>query len=138
MLDLVYLLDGASEICSDMGPILRLVGIVVWGIKVIVPILLIVIGMIDLAKAVSEKSLVVLNYLNSIGDENVTAADIAAALGMEKKSVDGIVTSGLIRNKGYAERIPAEVLLEDGTHKQVKFIKSTAAGKAYDHEAAKA
>ena len=91
-----------------------------------------------MAKAVSEKSLVVLNYLNSIGDEIVTAADIAAALGMEKKSVDGIVTSGLIRNKGYAERIPAEVLLEDGTHKQVKFIKSTAAGKAYDHEAAKA
>ena len=39
-----------------MGPILRLVGIVVWGIKVVVPILLIVIGMIDLAKAVSEKS----------------------------------------------------------------------------------
>ena len=91
-----------------------------------------------MAKAVSEKSLVVLNYLNSIGDENVTAADIAAALGMEKKSVDGIVTSGLIRNTGYAERIPAEIELEDGTHKKVKFIMSTAAGKAYDHEAAKA
>ncbi len=56
MLDLVYLLDGASEICSDMGPLLRLVGIVVWGIKVIVPIILIVIGMIDLAKSVSEKN----------------------------------------------------------------------------------
>ena len=45
-----------SEICSDMGPILRIVGIVVWGIKVIVPIILIVVGMIDLAKAVGEKS----------------------------------------------------------------------------------
>ena len=85
-----------------------------------------------MAKAVSEKSLVVLNYLNSIGDENVTAADIAAALGMEKKSVDGIVTSGLIRNKGYAERIPAEVLLEDGTHKQVKFLSLTDDGMAFD------
>ena len=88
--------------------------------------------------AVSEKSLVVLNYLKSIGDQNVTAADIAAALDMEKKSVDGIVTSGLIRNKGLAERIPAEIELEDGTHKAVKFIKATAAGMAYDHEAAKA
>ena len=88
--------------------------------------------------AVSDKSLVVLNYLKSIGDQNVTAADIATALGMEKKSVDGIVTSGLIRNKGLAERILAEIELEDGTHKPVKFIKATAAGMAYDHEAAKA
>ena len=88
--------------------------------------------------AVSEKSLAVLEYLKGIGDQNVTAADIAAALGMEKKSVDGIVTSGLIRNKGLAERIPAEIELEDGTHKTVKFIKATAAGLAYDHEAAKA
>lgn len=89
-------------------------------------------------KAVSEKSLVVLDYLKSVKGENVTAADIAEALGMEKKSVDGIVTSGLIRNKGYAERIPAEIELDDGSHKQVKFIRATEAGLAYDHEAAKA
>ena len=90
-------------------------------------------------KAVSEKSLVVLNYLKSLGDANVTAADIAEALGMEKKSVDGIVTSGLQR-KGLTERIPAkiEVTNDDGnaTVKEVKFIKLTAEGAAYDHEAA--
>lgn len=90
--------------------------------------------------AVSEKSLTVLNYLKSIGDENVTAADIAEALGMEKKSVDGIVTSGLIRNKGYAERIPAQIEVTDDEgntkYKDVKFIKLTDAGKNYDHEAA--
>ena len=90
--------------------------------------------------AVSEKSLVVLDYLKSIGDENVTAADIAAAVGMEKKSVDGIVTSGLIRNKNLAERIPAqiEVTDEEGNtkYKDVKFIKLTDAGKNYDHDAA--
>lgn len=91
-----------------------------------------------MGKSVSEKSLVVLNYLKGIGSDNVTAQDIADALGMEKKSVDGIVTSGLIRNKGYAERIPAEIELEDGSHKPVKFIRATAAGLAYDHEAAKA
>ncbi len=95
-----------------------------------------------MAKSVSEKSLVVLNYLKSIGDANVTAADIADALGMEKKSVDGIVTSGLIRNKDLAERIPAqiEVTDEEGNtkYKDVKFIRLTAAGQAYDHEAAKA
>ena len=87
--------------------------------------------------AVSEKSLTVLNYLKENQGVNMTAADIAEALGMEKKSVDGIVTSGLQR-KGYAERIPAEIELEDGTHKTVKFIQATAAGLAYDHDAATA
>ena len=87
--------------------------------------------------AVSEKSLIVLNYLKEHNGENMTAADIAEALGMEKKSVDGIVTSGLQR-KGYAERIPAEIELEDGTHKSIKFIQATEAGLAYDDEAAKA
>ena len=86
---------------------------------------------------VSEKSLVVLNYLKENQGTKMTAADIAEALGLEKKSVDGIVTSGLQR-KGYAERIPAEIELEDGTHKPVKFIQATAAGIAYDHAAAQA
>ena len=90
-----------------------------------------------MAKAVSEKSLVVLDYLKEHKGENMTAQDIADALGMEKKSVDGIVTSGLKR-KGYAERIPAEIELEDGSHKPVKFIQATEAGLAYDDEAAKA
>lgn len=90
-----------------------------------------------MAKAqISEKALVVLNYLKEKKDENVTAADIADALGMEKKSVDGVVTGGLVRNRGLAERIPAEIELEDGTHKAIKFIKATQAGLDYDHEAA--
>ena len=46
----------ASDICHGLGRILRIVGIVVWGIKVVVPIILIVVGMMDLAKAVTEKS----------------------------------------------------------------------------------
>jgi hypothetical protein len=90
-----------------------------------------------MAKAqISEKALVVLNYLKENKDSNVTAADIADALGMEKKSVDGVVTGGLVRNRGLAERIPAEIELEDGTHKAIKFIKATQAGLDYDHEAA--
>ena len=80
--------------------------------------------------AMSEKTVKVLNYLKEIDGSNVTAADIAEALEMEKKSVDGIVTSGLQR-KGLAERIPSEIELEDGTHKAVKFIKLTAAGKSF-------
>ena len=92
--------------------------------------------------AMSEKTQSVLNYLKGINGANVTSADIAAALGMEKKSVDGIVTSGLQR-KGLAERVPAEIELEDGTHKPVKFIKLTEEGMAFvpgvtDAETAKA
>ena len=74
--------------------------------------------------AVKGNSLKVLNYLKEIGDTNVTSADIAEALGLEKKSVDGIVTAGLQR-KGYAKRVPAEIEVtdEEGTvsHKPVKF-----------------
>ena len=80
--------------------------------------------------AMSEKTASVLEYLKGIKGANVTSADIADALGMEKKSVDGIVTSGLQR-KGLAERIPAEIELEDGTHKPVKFIRLTAAGEKF-------
>lgn len=94
-----------------------------------------------MANAVSEKSLVVLNYLKENNGVKMTAADIAEALGMEKKSVDGIVTSGLQRKK-LAERIPAqiEVTDEEGNtkYKDVKFIQATEAGLAYDHEAAMA
>lgn len=82
-------------------------------------------------KAVSEKSLTVLNYLIEKNGTNVTAADIAEDLGMEVKSVNGIVTSGLQR-KGYAERVPAVIDTEEGP-KPVKFIKATAEGLAYNH-----
>lgn len=58
MLNLVNLLDGygsMDSICDDLAPILRIVGIVIKGIEIVVPIILIVVGMLDLAKAVSEK-----------------------------------------------------------------------------------
>lgn len=89
-----------------------------------------------MAKSLSEKSLLVLNFLKENEDKNLTSADIGAALGLEKKTVDGVVTSGLIRNRNYAERIPAEIELDDGTHKAIKLIKVTEAGKAYDHATA--
>ena len=55
-MDLVNLLYGTmGEICDDLGAILRIVGIVVKGIQIGVPIVLIFIGMMDFAKAVTEK-----------------------------------------------------------------------------------
>ena len=87
--------------------------------------------------AMKENSKKVLNYLKEINGENVTAADVAAALGLEKRSVDGIFTSA-IQRKGLGVRTPAEIELEDGTHKQVKFLSLTAAGLAFDPDAEEA
>ena len=84
--------------------------------------------------AMTEISKNVLNYLKCINGENVTAADVAAALGLEKRQIDGIFTSALQR-KGLGVRVPAEIELEDGTHKAVKFLKLTDAGMAFDPDA---
>ena len=84
--------------------------------------------------AMKENSKKVLNYLKSINGADVTAADVAEALGLEKRSVDGIITSA-IQRKGLGVRTPAEIQLEDGTHKQVKFLSLTPAGMAFDPDA---
>ena len=81
-----------------------------------------------------ENSNKVLNYLKSINGADVTAADVAEALGLEKRSVDGIFTSA-IQRKGLGVRTPAEIQLEDGTHKQVKFLSLTPAGMTFDPDA---
>lgn len=86
--------------------------------------------------AMKENSKKVLEYLKSINGQNVTAADVADALGLEKKSVDGIFTSAIQRN-GWGVRTPAEIELEDGTHKTVKFLSLTPAGMAFDPDAEK-
>ena len=73
----------------------------------------------------------VINYLKEVNGQNVTAADVAEALGLEKRTVDGIFTSA-IQRKGLGIRTPAEVELEDGTHKAVKFLSITEEGMNLD------
>ena len=84
--------------------------------------------------AMTENSKKVLNYLKDINGDQVTSADVAEALGLEKRQVDGIFTSA-IQRKGLGVRTPAEIELEDGTHKQVKFLSLTAEGMAFDPDA---
>lgn len=84
--------------------------------------------------AMKENSKKVLNYLKGINGANVTAADVADALGLEKRSVDGIFTSA-IQRKGLGIRTAAEIELDDGTHKQVKFLSLTPAGMSFDPDA---
>jgi hypothetical protein len=84
--------------------------------------------------AMKENSKKVLNYLKEVNGQQVTAADVAEALGLEKRQVDGIFTSA-IQRKNLGVRTPAEVEVEDGSHKQVKFLSLTAEGMAFDPDA---
>ena len=84
--------------------------------------------------AMKENSKKVLEYLKTVAGQNVTAADVADALGLEKRSVEGIFTSA-IQRKGLGVRTAAEIELEDGSHKAVKFLSLTEAGMAFDPNA---
>lgn len=76
-------------------------------------------------------SKLVFDYVKAHDGEDFTATDIASATGLEVKSVNGIVTSAF-QKKGYMVREEAEVELSDGSHKKVKFIRLTDAGRAFD------
>lgn len=81
-----------------------------------------------------ESTKTVIKYLQSQNNKDMTAADVAAALGMEKKSVDGVFTAALQR-KDLGYRQEAEIMGDDGKHKTVKFLKLTDAGFALDVDA---
>jgi hypothetical protein len=79
-------------------------------------------------------SRLVYDYVKAHNGEDMTAADIAEAVSLDVKQVNGIVTSAF-QKKGLMERVPAEIQLEDGSHKAVKFIRMTDAGMAFDPDA---
>ena len=87
--------------------------------------------------AMSENTIKVLTYLQENKGANLTAADVAEKLGLEKKSVDGSFTSG-IQRKGLGIREEVEVELEDGSHAKVKVLRLTDAGVAFDPNAVEA
>ena len=81
-----------------------------------------------------ESTKTVIKYLQSLNNKDVTAEDVAKALGMEKKSVDGAFTTALQR-KDYGYRQEAEIEIEGVKHKTVKFLKLTEAGMNLDVDA---
>lgn len=83
--------------------------------------------------AMKENSRKVFDYLKTINGQNVTSEDVGKALGLEKRSVDGIFTA--FQRKGLGVRTPAEIELDDGTHKAVKFLSLTPAGMSFDPDA---
>jgi prophage antirepressor-like protein len=81
--------------------------------------------------AMKENTKLVIKYLQDNTDKDLTAADIAEVLGLEKKQVDGIFTSALQR-KDLGVREEAEVELSDGSHQRVKFLRLTDEGLVID------
>ena len=84
--------------------------------------------------ALTEKSRVIYDYVKEHDGQQFTAQDIADATGVPVKSVNGVVTMSF-QKKGLMERIPAEIEVEDGKHKSVKFIQLTAEGRNFDPDA---
>ena len=76
----------------------------------------------------------VYEFVKANDGKNITAADISEGTGLDVKVVNGIVTSAF-QKKGLMERTPAEIQLEDGSHKSVKFIKLTDAGREFNPDA---
>lgn len=79
--------------------------------------------------ALKENSRKVYDYVVAHDGEDFTAADIAAALGLEVKSVNGIVTAAFQR-KGLMKR--EEVAITGGT---VKYVRLTDEGRAFNPDA---
>ena len=54
-MNLFYLLATEQQLCDTLEPIMTLIGYVIFGIKVVVPVILILFGMLDLSKAIMGK-----------------------------------------------------------------------------------
>lgn len=97
----------------------------------------------------SENSIKIFNYVREHEDENITANDIAEALDLTPRQVNGSITASFQRHREeidgekvivpLMERIDGELEIEteDGKikHKAVKFIKLTDKGHEFDIDA---
>lgn len=76
----------------------------------------------------------IIQYLQEHNSENLTAKDVAAALGLTDKTVNGAFTQAVQRKElGY--RAEDTVTGDDGNPKIVKYLKLNDAGMALDLEA---
>lgn len=98
-------------------------------------------------KKLSPNAVLVYEYVkaheNDSDPAGVTAPEIEKGTGVPVRSVNPIVTRAFCMNKDddknlipLMERIPAEIELEDGTHKAIKLIRLTEAGRQLEYEEA--
>ena len=97
----------------------------------------------------SENSIKIFKYVQAHEDENITAKDIAAALDLTPRQVNGSITASFQRHREeidgekvivpLMERVEGEIEIEDEEgkikHEHVKFIKLTDKGHEFDIDA---
>lgn len=71
------------------------------------------------------------DYLLEHEDDSITSLDIAIALDLKRKCVEGTLTRQF-QYYGLIERIPAVLMQEDGSAKNIKLIKLTPEGKLFN------
>lgn len=91
-----------------------------------------------------ENSRLVYDFVKEHEGENITVADIEAATDLNARQINGIITMAFQRHKEEVDgekvevplmrRVPAEIEQEDGTHKQIKLIQLTDAGRSIEIE----
>lgn len=90
-----------------------------------------------------DNSKLVFNFVKQHDGEDFTAQDIADAINLGVRQVNGIITSAFQRHKDkdkneipLMQRIVAEIVdPETGLHKPVKFIQLTDEGREFDPDA---
>lgn len=80
----------------------------------------------------------IMEYLRAHDGEDLTSEDVANALGMSKRSVDGSFTSFQNENKKWGYREEGGVVVENGKPKVIKYLRLTEAGKTVDLDAEEA
>ena len=76
-------------------------------------------------------TIAVIKFLKANHGVDFTAADVAQALSLDVRTVNGIFT-GAISNKGLGVRVASEVLGADDKTVVVKYLKLTDAGLAVE------
>jgi hypothetical protein len=83
-----------------------------------------------------ENAVNIYNYMKEHDGENFTAADIAEALGLNVRSVNGTLNFTFMNNKDenkvvvpLIQRVEQTVELEDGKTKVIKFVQLTDEGR---------
>ena len=79
--------------------------------------------------AISENTMKLMTCLQENEGTNYTAQDVADALGLTKKQVDGAFTS--FQKKELGSRVEAEIENADGSHTKIKYLCLNDAGLAW-------
>ena len=84
----------------------------------------------------NDKAKLVYNYIKANQDNNITTADVAAALGMGVRAVNAVINFSF-KNAAEKpiERVEAEMVDENGEKKVVKLLKLTSYGENLDIDA---